>query len=83
MSSIVMYSTSWCGYCRRLSRQLDEAGIAYRVVNVDEDLEAGDRIVAATGGARTVPTIEVDGRLLVHPALTEVQDALARVSRPT
>ena len=77
MSSITMYSTSWCGHCRRLARQLDDAGIVFRVVDVDEDLEAGERIVAATGGVRTVPTLEVDGRMLVHPALSDVKEALA------
>ena len=81
MSSITMYSTTWCGHCGRLARQLDDAGISYRVVNVEHDVEAGARIVAATGGARTVPTIEVDGRLLVNPGLAEVREALSTAAR--
>jgi mycoredoxin len=72
-----MYSTAWCGHCRRLKRQLTEAGIAYREVDLDDHPEHGDRIVEVTGGYRTVPTMEVAGRLLVNPTLDEVRAAVA------
>lgn len=74
--AITIYSTTWCGHCHRLTRQLDDAGIAYHVIDVDDDPAAGDRIVAATGGYRTVPTIEIGGELLVNPSLPQVQAAL-------
>ena len=79
MQTVTMYSTTWCGYCRRLKRQFDEAGIAYREIDVDEPAHRhlGDRIVEASGGYRIVPTVEVDGRLLVNPSLREVEAALA------
>lgn len=76
--SVTMYSTTWCGHCRRLSRQLDEAGIVYDVVDVDEQPELGERIVAETGGYRIVPTLEIGGRLLVNPSVAQVEVALAR-----
>ncbi|MGH2819859.1 MAG: glutaredoxin family protein, partial [Actinomycetota bacterium] len=71
-----MYSTTWCGYCRRLKRQLEEHGVAYREIDVDEVTHHGERIVAHTGGARTVPTVEVGGRMLVNPSLPEVLAAV-------
>ena len=73
---VTMYSTTWCGYCRRLKRQFEEAGIAYREIDLDEESQHADKIVAKTGGHRTVPTVEVDGVLLVNPTLAEVKDAL-------
>jgi len=33
---ITMYSTPWCGYCRRLKGQLDRAGIAYAEVDIEQ-----------------------------------------------
>jgi mycoredoxin len=74
-----MYSTSWCGYCRRLKRQLSDAGIPFREIDIDsrEHAHLGDRIVEQTGGYRTVPTLEVRDRLLVNPTLGEVEEALA------
>ncbi len=74
--TITMYSTTWCGHCRRLTRQLDEAGIDYRVVDLDDNPQFGDRIVAATGGYRVVPTLEIGEELLVNPSLPQVQAAL-------
>ena len=74
---ITIYSTRTCGYCVRLRRQLDEAGIAYAEIDVDEHPRHGDRIVEASGGYRVVPSVEVGGDLLVNPTLGEVQAALA------
>lgn len=73
---VTLFSTEWCGHCRRLKRQLDEAGIGYVEIDVDEHVEFGAPIVAATGGARTVPAVEVGGRLLVNPTVADVADAL-------
>lgn len=75
---ITIYSTTTCGHCRRLKRQLDEAGIAYEEIDVDEHPDYGDRIVEATGGYRVVPSVEVDGDFLVNPSLGQVREARAR-----
>lgn len=74
---VTMYTTTWCGYCRRLKRQMEDDGISFREVDVDAEPQYGDRIIAATGGYRTVPTIEAGGALLVNPTLREVKAALA------
>lgn len=78
MPPIIMYSTPWCGHCRRLKRQLEEAGIEYREVDLDEQPEHGAKIIEATGGYRTVPTVEIEGRLLVNPPVSQVEELLAR-----
>lgn len=74
---VTMFSTTWCGYCRRLKRQMTDAGIAYREVDLDDDPSHDRRIIARTGGFRTVPTVEVHGELLVNPSLREVEEALS------
>jgi mycoredoxin len=81
--TITVYVTRWCGHCRRLKRQLDEAGIAVELIDIDLDEHAshGSRIEALTGGYRVVPTVEVGGRLLVNPSVARVQAALAELSR--
>lgn len=55
---------------------MDEAGIAYVEVDLDEHPEPSARIIAATGGYRTVPTLEIEGRLFVNPTLQQVKQAL-------
>jgi mycoredoxin len=74
--TVTMYSTAWCGYCRRLKREMTQAGISFREIDLDSDPSYDDRIIAQTGGYRTVPTLEVQGRLLVNPSIREVQEAL-------
>ncbi|NEE30011.1 NrdH-redoxin, partial [Streptomyces sp. SID7982] len=38
--TVTMYSTTWCGYCRRLKSQMDREGIAYNEVNIEHDPES-------------------------------------------
>ena len=73
---VTMYTTVWCGYCSRLERQMTDAGIAFRKVDIDVERDFGDRIEAAAGGYRTVPTIEVEGELLVNPSIAQVAAAV-------
>lgn len=74
---VTMYSTEWCGHCRRLRRQLGEAGIGFLEIDIDVERHHGAKIVAVTGGYRTVPTVEVGGKLLVNPTVEEVREAIA------
>lgn len=77
---VTIYSTTWCGHCRRLKRQLDDIGVPYAEVDIDDRAELGKRIEQVTGGYRTVPTVEIGGRMLVNPSVTEVQAAVAAAS---
>lgn len=73
---VTLFVTEWCGYCRRLKRQMDDAGIVYSEVDIDVEGHHGARIIAFTGGYRTVPTVEVGDRLLVNPSVAEVRAAV-------
>jgi mycoredoxin len=73
-----MYTTSWCGYCRRLKRGLADAGIDYHEVDIEADEHAAVRVMAVNGGNRTVPTVEfADGSALTNPSVAQVRDRLA------
>jgi mycoredoxin len=78
MTELTMYSTSWCGYCRRLKLQLNEAGIPYREVDIDRDPDAAAFVEQANGGNQTVPTVVFpDGGVVTNPSFREVRAALA------
>jgi mycoredoxin len=62
MSKIKIYSTSWCGDCRRAKQFLSERGVAFEEVNIDEAPDAEDLVLRVNNGLRKVPTIEVEGR---------------------
>ena len=75
---LTMYSTTWCGYCRRLKLQLDQAGLTYREVDIERDAEATRFVEGVNGGNQTVPVIEFpDGRTATNPSLAQVQAGLA------
>jgi mycoredoxin len=59
---LILYTTAWCGDCRRAKQFLNERGIAFLEVNVDEDPEAEDLVLRVNDGLRKVPTIRVEGR---------------------
>lgn len=62
MPTIRMYYTTWCPDCWHAKRFLDERGIAYETINVDEQPEAAALIIEKNNGKRKVPTFEVEGR---------------------
>jgi mycoredoxin len=76
---LVMFTTTWCGYCVRLKRFLDREGIPYREVNIEEDPDAARFVMSVNGGNRTVPTLRFpNGTALTNPSPAEVTAQLAR-----
>ncbi|HEX6754660.1 MAG TPA: mycoredoxin [Mycobacteriales bacterium] len=75
---LTMYSTTWCGYCKRLKRMLDREGIAYDEVNIEEDDSAAEFVMGVNGGNRTVPTVLFpNGSALTNPSIDQVKAVLA------
>jgi mycoredoxin len=73
-----MYSTPWCGYCHRLRGQLDREGIAYDVIDIEQEPSAADLVMAVNGGNQTVPTlVYADGTAHTNPSLAQVKAKLA------
>lgn len=66
---VVVYTTSWCGYCRKLKGWLKEQGIPYVEKDVEKDRAAAGELAAKarrTGvSARGVPVTDVKGTLVM------------------
>jgi mycoredoxin len=74
---IVMYSTPWCGYCRRLKSQLEREGIEFTVINIEKDAAAAEFVMSVNGGSQTVPTVRFpDGTTLTNPTIVDVKAQL-------
>ena len=78
LGMVTMYSTTWCGYCRRLKLQMDQAGIAYQEIDIEGDAEAALFVEGVNGGNQTVPVIAYpDGQTATNPSFAEVKARLA------
>jgi Glutaredoxin-like protein len=78
--SFVMYSTSWCGYCKRLKSQLAEVGITFEEINIEEVPGTAEIVEKVNGGNRTVPTLVFsDGAAMTNPSAKQVVEKLAEL----
>jgi len=75
--TVTMFSTSWCGFCRRLKSQLDREGIGYTEINIEQAPGTAELVETINGGNQTVPTLLFpDGSSATNPSLTQVRDQL-------
>ncbi|MDH6242516.1 mycoredoxin [Mycobacterium sp. OTB74] len=77
MGDLIMYSTTWCGYCSRLKTALKAEGISYTEVDIELDPGAADFVMSVNGGNQTVPTVKFpDGSALTNPNIKQVKAKL-------
>jgi len=80
---LTMYTTVWCGFCRRLKNQLAREGIEVTEVDIERDPAAADYVMSVNGGNQTVPTIVFpDGTALTNPSAAMVRARLRELSTP-
>ena len=60
MARIRLYTTAWCGYCVRAKALLEERGLTYEEIRLDDDPSFRAQLLDLTGHW-TVPQIVVDG----------------------
>jgi mycoredoxin len=75
---VIMYTTSWCGFCRNLKKQLAREGIELDEVDIEQDPAAAEYVMSVNGGNQTVPTLLFpDGSAMVNPSAAQVRERLA------
>jgi len=75
--TVTMFTTQWCGYCRRLKSQMDREGIGYTEVDIEREPDSAEYVMSVNGGNRTVPTLLFpDGSAATNPSIGEVRDRL-------
>ena len=76
--SFIMYSTPWCGYCKRLKRQLNDLEITFEEINIEDFPDGAALIEKINNGNQVVPTLVFsDGSSLTNPSAIAVQEKLA------
>ncbi len=62
MPAVDIYTTPFCGYCRRAKALLTEKGVAFREIDVSDVVGAREEMQKRSGGGWTVPQIFIDDR---------------------
>ena len=68
-NDVVVYSTAWCGYCRKAKAWLTKKGIAFTEKDIEKDMDAAAELAskAAAAGVQPngVPVIDARGTLVL------------------
>ncbi|MEI7916034.1 MAG: mycoredoxin [Mycobacteriaceae bacterium] len=77
MPDVTMFTTEWCGYCKRLKVAMKAAGITFDEVDIEQDPAAAEFVRGVNGGNQTVPTLKfADGSALTNPSIKDVKAKL-------
>jgi len=80
---IVMFTTAWCGDCRRAKRIFDALGVPYAEIDIDREPAAAQTVMRLNHGNRSVPTIVFpDGSRLVEPSNAALEAKLTPLVEP-
>ena len=75
---VIVYSTSWCGFCKMAMQYLDQKGVPYVDKDVEQDGEAYHELMKKVGGNyRGVPVIDISGQLILGFDRPRIDAALA------
>jgi mycoredoxin len=61
MPDVTVYTTGWSTDCHQAKQFLDDEGIFYDEVDIEESTEGARFVQQANGGKRIVPTFDIDG----------------------
>jgi len=75
---IVVYGSNWCGYTVRALRHLENLGVEFRYVDVDESPEDEKRIADWNNGRSIRPTVDLSGDIFVNPSPAVLEEELKK-----
>ena len=73
---IVVYTTSWCGDCRRLKSELRERDIPFEERDIEQNENDYRAMMGFTNGKRVIPTVDIEGKILINPPFSKVAETL-------
>lgn len=65
-SKVILYSTTWCAFCKTEEQYLTKLGVAYVKKDIEQDKAAYDELMQKSGGGyQGVPVTDIDGELVL------------------
>lgn len=65
-SQVIIYSTTWCAFCKTEKQYLDRLGVSYVEKDIEADKEAYNELMSKNGGTfQGVPVTDIAGELVL------------------
>ncbi|HXG66677.1 MAG TPA: glutaredoxin family protein, partial [Blastocatellia bacterium] len=61
MAEVRVYTTSWSADCDKAKQYLDDEGIFYEEIDIEESPQGAHVVESANAGKRIVPTFDING----------------------
>ena len=78
--TITMFGADWCRDCRRTKAQLDELGVAYEYVDLEQDPAAADVAKEISGRTNIPVVVYPDATHHVEPSNADVEAKLRELA---
>ena len=76
MAAIKVYGADWCHMTRSTLEHLDDLGVEYDYVDIDDDPRACQWVKDQNRGKEKKPTVDVAGKVLTTPSDEKLDAAL-------
>lgn len=65
-AKVIIYSTTWCAFCKTEEQYLDRLGVGYVKKDIEEDKEAYEELMGKINGDfQGVPVTDIAGSLVL------------------
>lgn len=83
-AKVIIYSTSWCAFCKTEMQWLDKLGVPYEEKDIEADEQARDELLSKNGGQfQGVPVTDVAGSIVLGFDRPKLQTALTEAGLTT
>lgn len=78
-AKVIIYSTSWCAFCKTEKQYLEKLGVAYVDKNVEDDKAAYEELMSKIGGNfKGVPVTDIDGEVVLGFDRPKIDETLQK-----
>ena len=74
--NIKIYGADWCPDCVNAKNFLDSKGVAYEYIIITDNNQAIDLVENINNGKRVIPTIIIDGKVILNPGINGLMKIL-------
>ena len=77
---VIMYSTPWCGYCKKALQYVNSLGANLIEYNIEGEQSRKEEMLRKSGGRSSVPLIDIEGTIIQGYSPETIKSALEQKS---